>query len=286
MKIAILPNLTRKNARQVTSQVTSFFKENKIEYFFEKNLYGEFGDNEKYLDDSALFGICDVIIAIGGDGTIIHAAKKAYKYSKPILGINAGNLAFMSGLEQHETALLSCLCNNEFTLDKRMLLEMKAYDPDNNEILNEDCCVNDIVIARGEMIKLIRLNVSCDGENINEYYADGIIVSTPTGTTAYSLSAGGPVVDPRIESIVLTPICTHSLFARSIIFDSNSEICVTIPKEEKEQICISCDGDDSLIIPSGSKIVIKKSSDFVNFIRIKNDSFIDVLNSKLAQRRM
>ena len=286
MKVALLPNLTRNNARQVTDDVCAFLKKNGIEYFFEKELQSVFGENETYLDDGELFSKSDIVIAIGGDGTIIHAAKKAYKYSKAILGINAGNLAFMAGLEQHETEMLSCLINNEYTIDRRMLLEMSAVDKDGNEIVKEDFCLNDIVIARGDMIKLIRLNVSCDGENINEYYADGIIVSTPTGTTAYSLSAGGPVVDPRIESIVVTPICTHSLFARSIIFDSESEICVSVPLDEKEQICISCDGDNSIIIPAGSKVTIRKSSDFADFIRIKNDSFIDVLNSKLAQRRM
>ena len=286
MKIAILPNLTRENARQVTMKLCAFLKENGIEYFFEKSLLNEFGEGQTYLDDGELFSISDIVIAIGGDGTIIHAAKKAYKFSKPILGINAGNLAFMAGLEEHEIELLSCLSDNSYKTDKRMLLEMNAFDKNGKLIYNEDFCLNDVVIARGEMIKLIRLNVSCDGENINEYYADGIIISTPTGTTAYSLSAGGPVVDPRIESIVLTPICTHSLFARSIIFDSDSEICVTVPETEKEEICISCDGDDSVIIPAGSRIIIKKSSDFAELIRIKNDSFIDVLNSKLAQRRM
>lgn len=286
LNIALLPNLTRKNAQEVTNAVCDFLKKNNVEYCFEKELCGKFGDTVTYLEDEELFSRCDLVIAIGGDGSIIHAAKKACRYSKAILGINAGNLAFMAGLEKHETELLKELINGNFTTDKRMLLDVKVLDSNDNTIMSEDCCVNDVVIARGKMIKLVHLDVSCDGNNINEYYADGVIISTPTGTTAYSLSAGGPVVDPRIESIVLTPICTHSLFARSIIFDSNSEICVSIPKKEKEEICLSCDGDDSVVIPEGSKIIIKKSEAVADFIRIKNDSFIDVLNSKLAQRRV
>lgn len=286
MKFALLPNLTRKNAREVTLKVCDFFKQNKVEYCFEESLRGEFSDSERYLPENELLDFADIIIAIGGDGSIIHAAKKACKYSKAVLGINAGNLAFMAGVENNEIELLNELINGNYKTDKRMLLDVKIYDRSEKLLFSEDCCVNDIVIARGQMIKMIRLNVSCDGDRINEYYADGIIISTPTGTTAYSLSAGGPVVDPKIKSVVLTPICTHSLFSRSIIFDSDSQLCVKIPDEEKEEICISCDGDESIIIPSGSKIVIEKSKTYADFIRIKNDSFIDVLNSKLAQRRV
>lgn len=286
MKIAVLPNLTRKNAKEVTKQVFDFLTNHSVECFFEKELEKELDFDCRYLDDNELFSGCDIIIAVGGDGSIIHAAKKGLEYKKPILGINAGHLAFMAGLENNEIDLLSYLIDGRYTVDRRMLLDVSVLDIDNNILLENKACINDIVIARGEMIKMVRLKVACDYEDINEYYADGIIVSTPTGTTAYSLSAGGPVVDPRIESIILTPICTHSLFARSIIFSSDSEICVTVPADEKEQICLSCDGDDSIVIKPESKVIIRKSESFADFIRIKNDSFIEVLNSKLAQRRM
>ena len=286
LKIALLPNLTRKHSREVTQSICDFLKKRNVEFFFEKDLNGEFDYAVQYLCDDELFSECDVAVAIGGDGSIIHAAKKACKYGKPILGVNAGNLAFMAGVEKHEIELLDELIKGNYSTDKRMLLDVTVLDSSNNQIMQKDSCINDIVIARGEMIKLVHLDISCDGKDINEYYADGIIISTPTGSTAYSLSAGGPVVDPRIESILLTPICTHSLFARSLIFDSDSELCVSIPESESEKICVSCDGDDSVNIPSGSKLVIKKSNVYANFIRIKNESFIDILNSKLAQRRV
>lgn len=286
MKIAILPNLTRQNAREVTNEICNFLVKRNVEICFEKEYENTLDAEYKYFDDNELFSNCDIVIAVGGDGSIIHAAKKACRYSIPVLGVNAGNLAFMAGIEQHEYELLNELICGNYSTDKRMLLDVSVLDGDDNEIIREGFCINDIVIARGDMIKLVKLNVFCDNKKINDYYADGIIISTPTGSTAYSLSAGGPVVDPRIESIILTPICTHSLFARSIIFDSNSEICVKIPIDEKNQICISCDGEDSVIIPSGSKLVIKKSDVYADFIRIKNDSFIDVLNSKLSQRRV
>ena len=286
MRIAIIPNLTRKHAYEVTKNVCDFLSENGVEYFFEDNLKGQIGFDCQFMSSDELLLTCDIVIAVGGDGSIIHAAKKACKYNKPILGVNAGNLAFMAGLEKNEIPLIKNLISGNYVTDNRMLLEVSVFDKDGNSIVREDFCVNDIAIARGKPIKMVKLNVACDGNRINEYYADGIIISTPTGSTAYSLSAGGPVVDPRIESILLTPICTHSLFARSIVFDSNSEICVTVPESEKEVICISCDGDDSIVIPAGSKLIIKKSKVYADFIRIKNDSFIDILNSKLSQRRV
>lgn len=286
MRVAIIPNLTRKHAYEVTKDVCAFLSENGVEYFFENNLEGQIDFESRFMKTDELLKTCDIVIAVGGDGSIIHAAKKACKYGKPILGVNAGNLAFMAGLEKNEILLMKNLIGGNYVTDNRMLLEVSVFDKDGNSIIREDFCVNDIAIARGEPIKMVKLNVSCDGNRINEYYADGIIISTPTGSTAYSLSAGGPVVDPRIESILLTPICTHSLFARSIVFDSNSEICVTVPESEKEAICISCDGDDSVVIPAGSRLVIKKSKVYADFIRIKNDSFIDILNSKLSQRRV
>ena len=286
MKVAVLPNLTRKNAREVTENICRYLSEHSVKCCFENEFKGIFSDEYEYLGDDELFGGCDTIIAVGGDGSIIHAAKRALKYSKPILGVNAGNLAFMAGLESNETELLKRLIDSEYSVDRRMLLDVSIYDGGSGELIKRNTCINDVVVARSEMIKMIRLNVSRDGDRINEYYADGIIVSTPTGTTAYSLSAGGPVVDPRIESIVLTPICTHSLFARSIIFSSDAQVCVEVPAEETQNVAVSCDGDDSVIIRSGGKIIIKKSDSFASFIRIKNDSFIDVLNSKLAQRRM
>lgn len=286
LKIALLPNLTRKYAKEVTDNICNFLEKKNVEFCFEENLKPEFGTDKIYLNDDELFSACDIAVAIGGDGSIIHAAKKACRYGKPVLGVNAGNLAFMAGVEKHELELLDELINGNYSTDKRMLLDVCVLDSSNNRIMKQAFCINDVVVARGEMIKLVHLDVSCDGKKINQYYADGIIISTPTGSTAYSLSAGGPVVDPRIESILLTPICTHSLFARSIIFDSDAEICISIPNSEKEKICISCDGDDSVNITAGSKIVIKKSDVFADFIRIKNESFIDILNSKLAQRRV
>ncbi|MEG1834825.1 MAG: NAD(+)/NADH kinase [Oscillospiraceae bacterium] len=284
MKIALLPNLTRKHALAVTNETCKNLDELSLEYFFPDNLKTQLDFNYKFLPQDLLLNSCDVVIAIGGDGSIIHAAKQAALYKKPILGINAGNLAFMAGIEKHELKMLANLAEHNYSIDKRMMLRVELNDSEKTN--NIKYCLNDVVIARGEQIKLINLNISSDGKKINDYFADGVILSTPTGSTAYSLSAGGPVVDPKIESIMLTPICTHSLFARSIIFDKQSEIIVEIPTDNREKIFISCDGDNSFELKNGNKIIVKKAEISADFIRIKTDSFIDVLNSKLTQRRV
>lgn len=285
LKIALLPNLTRSHALSVTDDVCKYLEKYNAEYYFETETAEKICHKIKAvgLPEAELLSLCDVAIAIGGDGSLIHAARKAVKYKKPILGVNAGNLAFMAGIEKNELELLKELIEGNYTIDKRMMLDVTVKNGSCEKTL--DCCLNDVVIARGEQIKLVKLNVECDGQQINDYYADGIIISTPTGSTAYSLSAGGPVVDPKIESILLTPICTHSLFARSLIFGNDSVLSVKIPENTSDKIRISCDGDDSVELRPGDCVRVGKSKYYANFIRIKNESFIDVLNSKLAQRR-
>ena len=285
MKIALLPNLTRRHARQVTADVCACLDRLQVSYAFEDTLQDAFPERSGiFMPPQRLLLEADVVIAIGGDGSLIHAAKKAVEYDKPVLGINAGNLAFMAGIEKNELYLLDDLIAGNYATDRRMMLDVFCCRKTDEAPQYLGCCINDVVVARGEQIKLIELPVTSDGKLVNRYYADGIILSTPTGSTAYSLSAGGPVVDPRIESILLTPICTHSLFARSLIFESRSEICVEIP-QEREDIYLSCDGDASVLVEPGSVLTVKRAQKSAAFIRIKPDSFIDVLNSKLSPRR-
>lgn len=284
MKIAVKPNLTRENAYFVTLNVYKELKNLDADIVFSNEFESELKQlNVEFLDDDELYKVCDVMIAIGGDGTIIHTAHKCAEYGKKILGINAGRLAFMAGLEEQELHLLKNLIDEDYQTDTRMMLQCDLYE--NDELVNTSYCLNDAVIARGISIKMCDITVKCDGRLVNDYYADGIIVSTPTGSTAYSLSAGGPVIEPTIESISITPICTHSLFSRSLIFKPTSTIEITVKNSEVGDPTLSCDGSKAIRLSESSKIVIKKAEFSAQFIRIKADTFIDVLSQKLAQRR-
>lgn len=280
MKIALLPNLTRKNALKVSLEVCKKLDELNAYYMVkieDRKLFEK--TKAEFLSQDKMISECDVIITVGGDGTIIHAAKAG----KPILGINAGRIAFMAGLESAELDMLKNLIDGNYENDRRMMLKADVCDSDGN-VIKTCFCVNDVVVARGIQIKMEDISVEHNGRLINNYTADGVIISTPTGSTAYSLSAGGPVVDPQIESILLTPICTHSLFSRALIFKPDSVFRLYSPTSA--ELSLSCDGEDTVTVPGDHYVLVTKAEIYGDFIRIKNETFLEILNSKLAQRRL
>ncbi|MBQ3150944.1 MAG: NAD(+)/NADH kinase [Clostridia bacterium] len=278
MRIAIIPNMTREDAASVTADVIKELDTLGIEYMLSNELFGVIrGKSAVCCDEEQMLHDCDTVIAIGGDGSIISAAHKALRFDKPVLGVNAGRLAFLAGLERHELSLLRSLIDGEYSVDKRMMLCMQIIR--DGQVLCEDLCLNDAVISRTGAAKLTGVAVKADGRKFCEYLGDGIIVATPTGSTAYSLSAGGPVVDPSIESILLTPVCSHSLTARPMIFGDSTTLelsCTT-----SGETSVTCDGREPFIIPDNAVIRIFKAEKYAYFIRIKSDTFADVLMNKL-----
>lgn len=280
MKIALIPNLTRKNALGVSLAVCEQLDRLSAKYYIEAEFKNQFAATKaEFADKEKMIAECDVVIAVGGDGTIIRAAK----YGKPILGINAGRIAFMAGLEPTELDMLKNLIDGNYERDRRMMLCVQICGADGS-VSETHYCINDAVVARGGQIKMEDISVEHNGRLLNTFTADGIIISTPTGSTAYSLSAGGPVVDPQIESIMLTPVCTHSLFSRALIFKPDSEF--KLYSTYGDEIGLSCDGEDTITVGKDSYVKVTKAQMCGEFIRIKNETFLDILNSKLEQRRL
>ena len=280
MKIGIVPNFTREKTLDVFNDTISYLEKYKIEYYFDSEdskSYPIFIDDNKIIDN--IYQNTDLVIVIGGDGSFIHAAKDAAVHKKSVLCINAGNLAFLAGLEGNELTLLEKLITGDYLKDRRMMLEVILKDDSGEKLLGY--CLNDVVIARYGEIKLIDLDLYCSDRKINSYRGDGVIISTPTGSTAYSWSAGGPVIDPDLKCITLTPICTHSPLNRTFVFNEKSVITVKSSKTS-QKICLSTDGDKSLELNENFEIVIKKSDYYAEFIRIKSDEFFDILNQKLT----
>lgn len=283
MTIAVYPNLTRENAYEVTCNVLNELKSLGVKIVMPQEFQNDFENSgAEFLEIPDAIKLCDVIIAIGGDGTIIHAAHAVSEYDKPVLGINAGNLGFMAGLEKEELALLGSLISGEYEIEKRMMLSAKHFEGD--ELISERYCFNDAVITRGGNMRLCDFEIMNAGKNPISYRADGIIVATPTGSTAYSLSAGGPVVDTTIESIILTPICPHSLFARSLIFNSNSVLTLRVKSADDAKTVFSCDGGEVEEITEKGRVEISKADISAKIIRIKADSFTDILSKKFIGR--
>ncbi len=208
----------------------------------------------EFFDDFSCRQRCDMVVSIGGDGTFLHNSRIAIASNKPILGINAGRIGFLCAFEAKEIDDITKSDIEELFVESRMLLETN-YGNENFDGL----AVNDITFYKGAVSKTTEFSIFCDGKMIAEYRADGLIVSTPTGSTAYSLSAGGPIVQPSIELILLTPICAHSLFSRSIAIPPDGVITIRPKARNREGLLVSNDSEQSRQVPSFNDVLVRKS---------------------------
>ena len=285
LKIAVIPNLSKKNADVYTSKVIKKIFSLNAEVLMLSDKQKFFNDRKiKYYSNIGnLIFNCDIVITIGGDGTIIHKAKHAARFSKPILGINLGQIGFVAGLEPTEIDKLEQLIKGKYTVEKRMMLSVNVKKGDTTR---KFYALNDVVITKGVYSGLVNLNVTLNNDEITKYVADGIILATPTGSTAYSLSAGGPVIEPSMKCILLTPICQHSMFSRPVIFGENSKINITAKTREKDEAVLSIDGGRPIIISDRDLVSVEAAKMTVSLIKLKNQNFYKVLNSKLSERRI
>ena len=223
----------------------------------------------------------DLAICFGGDGTILHMAKAATRYNIPILGVNIGTMGFMAELESSELFELRRLASSDYRVDSRMMLDVTVMR--DRDIIFHDICLNDAAITKGAVARIVHLGVQCDGIQAMECGGDGIIVSTPTGSTAYNLSAGGPIVEPEAHSIIITPICAHDVGSRGIVASENRVITVGLTQNARRNAYLSVDGGKALKINMGDKITIRKSHLSTQLLRLKNRSFYDVVNMKFKK---
>jgi len=248
-----------------------------VELRFEKTLQelAQVGERLDALDD------IDALITLGGDGTLLRGARLLAGKPAPILGINLGRLGFLTtcGSEDAEKAL-EILASGEYVAEARMSLAARAVDQKGNN-RQEWLALNDFVLHKGGFARVVRLSVSIDGESIGVYAADGVIISTPTGSTAYSLSAGGPVVVPTVESIILTPISAHMLAVRPLVIAPDAEVTVeTI--QNPEELIVTVDGQVGTNLQSGEKLIVRRAPNPVRIVRFPDTSFFVRLRKKLG----
>ncbi len=220
----------------------------------------------------------DFVICFGGDGTILHMAKTATRYNVPILGVNIGTMGFMAELESSELAQLTRLATGEFTIDSRMMLDV-TVQRDRNIIFHE-MCLNDAVVTKGAVARIVHLSVACDGVQAMECGGDGIIVATPTGSTGYNLSAGGPIVEPDTQSILITPICAHDLLSRCIVASPERVITIELTRNARRNAFLSVDGGKAVKLSMGDITTVRKSNKQTKLIRLNDRSFYDVIHTK------
>ncbi len=220
----------------------------------------------------------DAAICFGGDGTILHIAKQATRYGVPVLGVNIGTMGFMAELECTELEQLSRLAAGDYSIDSRMMLDVTVTRE--RSIIFHEQCLNDAVITKGAVARIVHLNVSCDGVQAMECGGDGVIVATPTGSTAYNLSAGGPIVEPEAHTILVTPICAHDMGSRCLVTSDKRVITVELTKNARRNAYVSVDGGKALRMNIGDVATIRKAGKETKLIRLKDRSFYDVLRMK------
>lgn len=285
MVISVFPNLNNNGVRELAFDVIKILTDGSADVYVQNEYKPIFKSTKaKFENVDKAMSLCDCAIAIGGDGTTLNIAKKAAFLNKSALGINAGRLGFMSGIERDELSLLTKLINKEYIIDERTML--KATIKKDGEVLSSHHCLNDIVVSRGNFARLIDVTITCDGRSVSNMRSDGVIISTPTGSTAYSMAAGGPVVSPEADCIIETPICPHSLMDRSIIFSADKELIVTANNDQNNSPIMTVDGQEAVNLTPGCQIHIKKSDITTKLIKLKPENFYEILNKKIIERRV
>ena len=222
----------------------------------------------------------DLLICFGGDGTILHAARDATLHGVPILGVNMGSMGFMAELERSELSLLAPLAKGKLTTEERMMLDVRVMR--GNRLLSQDLALNDAVFSKGSMARVAEMEVLADQVPVTAVTGDGVIVATPTGSTAYSMSAGGPIVEPTSKCIVITPVCAHQLSARTMVLDSERVVTVQPPRGNRKYLYLSVDGGKAIRLGGGDRVEIRRSEYCTRLVRLTGRSFYQVINQKLG----
>jgi len=271
MTVLLIVNRARDTDLSVTATVLKYAAKNGADVLLCEPLPFE---NVTVLQGDEAYEKADMVLTVGGDGTLIHAAEKACRYEKPLLGINCGRLGFIAELEKNELRYLDDVFSNRFTVEERLALTVTAGG-------KTVFCFNDAVITHGNVARITELSLLREGKEADTYLADGLIVATPTGSTAYNLSAGGPIVEPSIPCVIVTPICPHSLSARPLVFSSSRLPQVVC---RREGTFLTVDGRVTLPLLKNETVSFAAERT-VKLIHVTGRPFFDVLNRKINGRR-
>ena len=283
-KVILCPNLMRDEASQLTYRVSEIIEKNGgravICPFFadEKDIPAH--DRLVFSDISDELRDAYMIITLGGDGTILKAARAAASFNVPILGVNLGYMGFMTELDYDEIEYIDKAFSGEYTIKKRMMLDVELIR--NDKVVFTDFALNDVVV-RG-LSRVIDISLFGDGELISRFSGDGTVVATPTGSTAYSMSAGGPIVEPSAENIIITPICAHALATKSFVLAPDRDVYIELGGKKTNPAYLSVDGGDTIELYTGDKVHIRRSAKQTDLVSIANRSFYKIVSEKLGER--
>jgi NAD+ kinase len=276
-KIGIIAKGNKPEAIQVVKELVGWLKDRKVECFVDSAIAKAV--SHPALEKQEMPGAVDMVVVLGGDGTLLAAARALRKQEVPILGVNLGGLGFLTEITLAELyPMLEAILHGEYKTDERMLLEARVWR--DKKVVDTFTVLNDVVINKGALARIIELETSVDHAYLTTFRSDGLIISTPTGSTGYSLSAGGPIVYPSLHSIIITPICPHTMTNRPIICPKEAVINVTLCSSGQE-VFLTLDGQVGFKMELHDRVEIKKGEGFVRLIKSPSRGYFEVLRQKL-----
>jgi len=283
IQIGIFTNRKKDNGLIITNRVVEFIEKYGMHPLFAGDVSNR-ADIQVPYDNKFVLENSDFVISLGGDGTFLSTARTTFNYDVPVLGINLGTVGFLAEVEINEIEkAIENLSKGSFKLKNRMVLS--AAVERNGETVFKSIALNDVVVSRDGLSRIIRLKVSVDGQFIDSFPGDGVIVSTPTGSTAYTLSAGGPIVQPDMRLMITTPICPHILYSRSFITSPERELSISVNDDYPDSATMTMDGQEGFSIIAGDRITIKQADRDIRFVSTKSAiNFYDVLRAKIHAR--
>ena len=273
MRVAIMANIEKEGIRSLLPRFLDELSHEGIDAVLQANLSGIFDGNYSFVDGPALFDNVEMIVSFGGDGTILHTARMSEGTGIPILGVNLGKVGFLAECSPEEIEIIP----QKLKSGDYEILDRLTFCAETNTGRNY-FALNDVVVDRSADTRILHLGISVDGLPAGDFAADGLIVSTPTGSTAHSVSAGGPLVMPECSVIILTPLCPHSLTLRPMVIDGAKSICLHVHKGEAR---MAVDGQSFVTVPAGGEVTIKRSENPVRVARFPNKTYFDILHTRL-----
>lgn len=279
MRVGIYPNLRKKNALECSRRICDILKALDIQVCVDVMYKREFADKPSIIYDrfEEFAHTLDFAVAIGGDGTILKCAKHLVDSQTLLIGINTGRLGFMSALEFDNLDEIKDILAGSYSISERMLLCCNINN--GNDSIYKLRALNDVSVSAAYS-DICDFDICCDGMTIGSYRADGAVFSTPTGSTAYSLSAGGPIIEPEMRCIEMTLICPHSLFTRPMLFSPERRLRFENTALDNPEMFVSVDGGNAINLPRGASVEITSSSRTVKLVEVKGDNFFNSLNQK------
>lgn len=283
MNILIYPNFNKVESPEILKRIVAFAKGKNIRILLADKVAKNFNYPELAWDDKD-YSTVDIAISIGGDGTLLALARKCAKYNIPVCGVNIGRLGFLADIElEYLEDCLTKLAGEDYFIEKRLMLSAQIVGREKN--ITVSSAVNDIVVAKSGVSRMLYFDLLINGYKLASYPADGLIVATSTGSTAYSLSAGGPIVSPKVQGFVVTPICPHASSIRPMVVDREEIISLRFPKERTALNCnikLSIDGQESVDLEPEDTVIITRSPYTAKIIRFEKSKFYQTLQSKLC----